>query len=310
MTSALMERMSPATRGSGSNGAADEAVFTAERLSVRYGGVTVLDNLNFSVEPGAIVGVLGRNGAGKTTLLNCLLGLIVPDEGHATIGGVRSSCLTDAVRERIGYVSQSPDVFEALTVFENIELIGQFYARWSPDYALKLCTRFDLAPSVRAGTLSPGEKQRLALAQALAHQSDLLVLDEPVSSLDPLARRNFMRILFDHAEHIGRPLTTLLSSHLLEDVERIASHLLFVGNQRVQLYGSCDEVVDHIRIVYSTQSPGYVLGGVAGLLNYARQGDGRWRSVVDTRKFDPERFAFGVDIVKPALSDLFEAINA
>ncbi len=310
MTDAAIEPAPSAASSSARSSEADAYAFTAERLSVRYAGVTVLDEVSFRVEPGAIVGVLGRNGAGKTTLLNCLLGLIVPDEGHATVGQVRSEALTDAVRQRVGYVSQMPDVFEALTVLENIELIGQFYAGWSPAYALQLCTRLDLAPAVRAGTLSPGAKQRLAIAQALAHQPDLLVLDEPVSSLDPLARRDFMRILFDHAERIGRPVTTLLSSHLLEDIERVATHLLFVGRRRVQLFASHDEIAEHVRVVFSSQSPDLSRYGVAGLVYTTQQRDGRWRSVVDTRTFDVGQLKFHVDIAAPTLGDLFEATNA
>lgn len=288
---------------------ADVPAFSAERLSLRYEGVTVLDEMSFSVEPGAVVGVLGRNGAGKSTLLSAVLGLIIPDDGFATVSGVRSDALTDAVRERIGFVPQSPDVFDATTVFENIALIGQFYAGWSPEYAAALCTRFDLAPGVRVGTLSAGARQRLAIAQALAHQPDLLVLDEPVSSLDPLARRDFMRILFDHAEHVGRPVTTLLSSHLLEDIERVATHLLFIGGRRVQLFGTHDEITEHVRIVMTAQSPDRGKGGTDGLLHASRQPNRWWRSVVDTRKFDLKPFQPSAEVIEPSLSDLFEAMN-
>lgn len=288
---------------------ATELAFAARNLSVRYYGITVFDDVSFSVEPGAVVAVLGRNGAGKTTLLNCLLGLTVPDSGEAEVGGVRSDALTDAVRERIGYVSQSPDVFDGMTVTESIELIGQFYAGWSPEYARDLCVRLDLPPDVRAQTLSKGARQRLAIVQALAHQPDLLVLDEPVASLDPLARRDFMRILFDHAEHLGRPVTTLLSSHLLEDVERIATHLLFIGQRQLQLYGTHDDITAYVRIVHSTQPMGPVTGPGGAILHAARLPGFRWRTVVDLRHLGANALPGGAAVSTPTLGDLFEAMN-
>lgn len=167
------------------------AALKAEHLSLRYGAITVLNDLSFSIAPGSVLGVVGRNGAGKSSLLQCLLGLTVPQGGTSSVLGCPSLALTDDVKARLGYVAQTPELFDWLRVSEQISLIGGLYPGWSVARARELCLRFELPEDMRVRKLSPGEKQRLAIVLALAHQPDMLVFDEPVASLDPIGRRDF-----------------------------------------------------------------------------------------------------------------------
>jgi ABC-2 type transport system ATP-binding protein len=156
--------------------------------------------------------------------------------------GCASNALDDATRARLGYVSQTGDLLPWLTVWQNVATIGSFYPQWQADRAHTLCARLELNEKKRADALSVGDQQKLALVLALVHDPDLLLLDEPVASLDPLARREFMRLLFDGAETRQRPRTVLLSSHLLTDLERVVSHVIFLRNGQVQLEGRWDEL--------------------------------------------------------------------
>jgi ABC-2 type transport system ATP-binding protein len=209
----------------------------AHELALSYRGQQVLSGISVDVPEGAVVGLIGRNGAGKSTLLRCLTGLTLADKGHCSLLGCSSEALDDGTRARLGYVSQTGDLIPWLTVWQNITTIGGFYPQWQAERAHALCARLQLDERKRADRLSVGDQQKLALVLAMAHDPDLLILDEPVASLDPVARREFMRMLFDGGESRARPRTVLLSSHLLTDLERVVSHVVFLRDGRVQLHG-------------------------------------------------------------------------
>lgn len=213
-------------------------------LTLRYGDSLVLDRITLEVPVGAVVGLVGRNGAGKSTLLRCLVGLTLPDAGQCTLLGCASAQLDDATRGRLGYVSQTGDLLPWLGVWQHVEYIGSFYPRWDRQRAAALCERLGLNLRAKVAALSVGQQQKLALVLALAHDPDLLLLDEPVASLDPLARRDFMRLLFDTDARRTVPRTVLLSSHLLTDLERVVSHVVFLCDGRVQLQGAWDELLE------------------------------------------------------------------
>lgn len=208
----------------------------------------LLDHIDLDVPEGAVVGLVGRNGAGKSTLMRCLLGLQTPDEGEARLLGEPSLALTDAVRERLGYAAQTPDLFPRLTGAEHLDEMAAVYPGVHLPDALALAARLDLPLGRRADALSLGDQQKLAVVLALAHDPDLLLLDEPVASLDPISRRDFMRALFA-LRRKPAPRTVLVSSHLLSDLERVVSHVLFLREGRVQLFIEWDEAVEHLRCV-------------------------------------------------------------
>ena len=269
-------------------------------VTLRYGTRTVLDNVTFELARGSVLGLVGRNGAGKTSLLHCLLGLTAPTSGQSRVLGCPSLDLDDETKGNLGFVGQTPELFEWLRVREHISLLGPMYRNFSASRAQDLLRRFEV-PDHRAGKLSPGEKQRLAIVLALMHRPTLLIFDEPVASLDPMARRDFLRALIELDVDDAQAPTVVISSHLLEDLERVATHLLFLREGRVQLMGDREELAENIVAVYS-ESPPLALTGV---INSHRLESGGWRSLLDRRLAG----AAANDGEPLALTDLFLALN-
>jgi ABC-2 type transport system ATP-binding protein len=259
----------------------DGVALRVQSLSVRYDEVTVLAGIDVAIPRGAVVALVGRNGAGKSTLLRCMVGLSVPEHGEAQLLGCPVMALDDATRARIGYVGQTPDLLGWVSVWEHVRYIGSFYAQWDERRARELLIRFGLAEDRRVATLSVGEQQKLSIVLALAHDPELVLMDEPVASLDPLARRDFLRALFERRE--GQDArTVILSSHLLTDLERVASHVLFLRDGKLQWFGEHDALSEHVRVLALDDA----LPLQPGLLSQRRAGDG-WQAVVDTRQFTP-----------------------
>ncbi len=277
----------------------------ATGLSVRYGPVTVLDDVSFTLAPGSVLGLVGRNGAGKTTLLRALLGLLPPAAGVACLFGCDSRQLTDEVRVRLGYVAQMPELYNWLRVHEQLALFGQLYPGWSEQHTRELAARFELPDDMRVGKLSPGERQRLAIVLAMQHRPDLLIFDEPVASLDPIGRRDFLRLLFEQDTLHHGAATAIISSHLLEDLERVVTHLLFLDAGRVQLFGARDELAEHMRAVVTAEPP----PSQSGVLRSKRGVDGAWHLVVDARRFDRDALPAGAVCRSLGVAELFVALN-
>ena len=190
----------------------------------------MLDGLDWSLPAGQVVGLLGRNGSGKTTLIETLLGLREPDAGRATLFGQPSTAVDDAVRARIGYVPQRSDLFEWLTADQLLAYFRSFYPRWNTAKVDGLMSRWDIARDKPIGKLSGGQQQRLSIVRALAHDPELLVLDEPVASLDPAGRRDFLGELVDQV--VERRTTVVFSTHILSDLERVALDVAFLERRQ------------------------------------------------------------------------------
>ena len=227
-----------------------------QNLTLHRNGTTILKDISLSIPTGAVVGLVGRNGAGKSTLLRCLAGLIEPTSGSAHLLQCPSTHLTDAVRERLGFVAQTPDLFDWMEVFEMIHTIGRAYPRWNETRALALASQLDLPMGNKVRNLSGGDQQKLSVVLALAHDPDLLILDEPVSSLDPMTRREFMRALFTsplQSDNLPgtepRERTVLISSHLLSDLERVVTHVAFIRDGRLQWLDAWDAMQEHLRLI-------------------------------------------------------------
>lgn len=228
----------------------NDAAIRASALGLKREHTTILDDVTLDIPAGSVVGLVGRNGAGKSSLLRCLAGLTEPSRGSSALFGCPSANLTDAVRERLGYVAQSPDLFDWMEADELLAVIGRAYPRWTQARADALCKRLDLRTDRTVRDLSGGDQQKLAVVLALAHDPDLLLLDEPVASFDPLTRREFMRALF--ADDIDRERTIVISSHILSDLERLVSHVAFLRDGRLQLFEAWDTLLEHYRL----QPPG------------------------------------------------------
>lgn len=217
-------------------------------ISKSFGSQSVLRSLSWDIRPGQVIGLLGRNGAGKSTLMECMLGLREVDSGAITIHGENVDDFSEATRARIGYVPQTADLFDWLTPNQLLDYFKALYPHWNVVKVESLLSRwgFDqIKREKQIGKLSGGEKQRLSIIRALAHDPQLLILDEPVSALDPIGRREFLRELIDDV--IERDTTVVFSTHILSDLERIALDVAFLKDGQIALQANLDELMEHAR---------------------------------------------------------------
>jgi ABC-2 type transport system ATP-binding protein len=222
------------------------AIIEVSSIAKRFGTRAVLDTLSWTIMPGQVVGLLGRNGAGKSTLLECLLGLRETDSGKVMLFGEDATNLSEAARARIGYVPQASDLFEWLSPRQMLAYFRALYPRWNDAKVEALLARWgfdDLKCAAPISKLSGGEKQRLSIIRALAHDPDLLILDEPVAALDPVGRRDFLRELIDGV--IERGTTVVFSTHILSDLERVALDVAFLKDGKIALQGPLDDLLEN-----------------------------------------------------------------
>ncbi|ACH84436.1 ABC transporter ATP-binding protein [Acidithiobacillus ferrooxidans] len=207
---------------------AQDHLLYCNHLGKCFANKEVLRDIQLTAEPGDIVALLGPNGAGKSTLMGCLIGLLEPSTGQALVFGKPATELSEEDRSRMGYVPQSFQGFSWLRVQELIEYLGQFYPKARRALSPTLHAWADLDPKTRIKNLSGGQRQRLSILLALRHQPDLLILDEPVASLDPVGRRDFLQLLRDYLR--DRQATALISSHILSDLEPVATQTVIMLN--------------------------------------------------------------------------------
>jgi ABC-2 type transport system ATP-binding protein len=240
---------------------ATSAVPTADLrgLELAYGKQQVLKTLDWQLPSGQVVGLLGRNGAGKTTLLEAMLGLRDLQRGTVQLFGETGPMFSDAARARIGYVPQRSDLFEGFTPDQLLAYFRSFYPRWNTAKVDGLMSRWAIPRDQAIARLSGGQQQRLSIIRALAHEPDLLVLDEPVASLDPAGRRDFLRELVDQV--LDRGTTVVLSTHILSDLERVAFNVAFMRDGKIGVQAPLDELLENTRQV--TGDSAYVRALVA-----------------------------------------------
>lgn len=212
------------------------AAIQATALGKRYGRTWALRESTLTVPTGRVVGLVGSNGAGKSTFLNLAVGLLQPTEGQITVLGGRPGRKVDQLA-KVGFLAQDVPLYSGLTVGDHLRLGARLNPKWDAQAAEARIARVGLDRSQRAGGLSGGQRAQLALAVAIGKCPELLILDEPVASLDPLARREFLADLMDLA---ADGLSIVLSSHLLADVERVCDHLIVLAAGRVRLAGDVD----------------------------------------------------------------------
>lgn len=279
------------------------AVLSGLRLS--YGAQCVLKELSWRLLPGQVVGLLGRNGAGKTSLLEALLGLRETQAGSVQLFGQPVDRLDDACRARIGYVPQASDLFDGLTATQLLAYFKSFYPRWNEAKVEGLMSRWDIARDKPIAKLSGGQQQRLSIIRALAHEPDLLVLDEPVASLDPAGRRDFLRELVDQV--LDRGTTVVFSTHILSDLERAAFNVAFMSQGRIALQAPLDALIDEVRSLTGGAAALQALIEREGMTRLSRRPleAGRERCLVRLLKPLAATTPAGVDSQTVNLEDLF-----
>lgn len=211
---------------------------------------TALDQLSMQLYPGMVVGLLGQNGAGKSTLMRCALGILTIDSGDINTLNESPTALSDMAKSRIGYVPQQPFGYEGFTVERALDLHRSFYVDWDNDLEQEWLKRFELDVAQSVQKLSVGQRQSLALIMAMAYRPTLLILDEPVASLDPIARRKFMTDLFDLALESGSAV--LFSSHITSDLERVASHVALIKKGKLVLFKEIDTLREQVKLLKVT----------------------------------------------------------
>lgn len=224
-----------------------ESVINVAGLTRRFGAMTALDSVTFTVACGSVYGLVGANGAGKTTLIKHILGLLRAEGGSVRVFGHDPVTDPVAVLSRIGYLSEENDLPGWMRVDELIRYSRAFYPAWDDAYAEELRHTFALDPAVKIKNLSKGQKARAGLLIALAYRPELLVLDEPSSGLDPIVRRDILGAIIRTIAHEGR--TVLFSSHLLEEVEQVADHVTMISQGKIALSAPLEEIKESHRCV-------------------------------------------------------------
>jgi ABC-2 type transport system ATP-binding protein len=222
------------------------AALEASQLGKRYGQRWALRDCSLRVPAGSIVGLVGANGAGKSTLLHLAVGLLAPTSGTITVLGAKPAAGAHQLA-RVGFVAQDAPLYPGLRVAEHLRLGRRLNPGWDAHAATARIQRLGLDPRQRAGHLSGGQRAQLALTLAVAKRPELLLLDEPVASLDPLARREFLQRLMETV--VDQHLTVVLSSHLLADVERVCDHLIVLAAGEVVLAGEVEELLAAHRVI-------------------------------------------------------------
>ncbi|MGX6600924.1 ABC transporter ATP-binding protein [Micromonosporaceae bacterium Da 78-11] len=222
-------------------------VLTTDRLTKRYGGREALTDATLTIPAGRVAGLVGPNGAGKSTLLNLATGMIAPSSGSIEVLGGRPAA-NAAQLARIGFVAQDTPTYAGLSVGDHLRLGARLNPGWDAALAQRRIAQVGLDPTQKAGRLSGGQRAQLALTLAAAKRPELLIFDEPVAALDPLARRAFLRSLMEFVAELG--VSVILSSHLLGDLERVCDQLIVLTGGRVQLSGTVEELLAaHYRLV-------------------------------------------------------------
>ena len=219
-------------------------VLKLEGINKSFSSNRVLKDINITLQRGTITGLVGKNGAGKTTMIKCMLGLLKPDSGTAVILGDNAWNLSVDSKHRIGYVPQVLTGFRWMRIENMLEYTGSFYSNWNTEKVQSLLYEWDLDPRVMISSLSVGERQKLAIIQAMGHDPDFFIFDEPVASLDPVARRQFIKQLIDL--NVRENKTMLFSTHITSDLERIAADIIFLKKGEILFNGDLAQLKERV----------------------------------------------------------------
>ena len=216
------------------------AAIEASGLGKRYKRRWALSDCTLSIPAGRVTGLVGPNGAGKTTLINLATGMLAPTTGTIEVLGSKPASGPEQLA-KVGYVAQDTPTYAGLSVEDHLRFGAHMNPGWDAVLAHKRMSQLGIDPKQKAGKLSGGQRAQLALTLAIAKRPELLILDEPIASLDPLARREFLQVLMETtAEH---EISVVMSSHLVADLERVTDYLIVLMSSRVRIAGDIDEML-------------------------------------------------------------------
>jgi len=261
----------------------NENMLELRGVSKSFGDKLVLTDVDLILPAGSVLGLVGKNGAGKSTLLKCALGLQRPQRGDVRILGEPAWELSPAGKERLGYVPQTIDLYPWMKIRQITAYTSAFYPRWNKALVERLLREWELNPEDRVGPLSVGQTQKLALILALGHEPDLLILDEPAASLDPVARRQFLETLL---ETVGER-TVLFSTHITSDLERVADRVAVLKDGKIVYSRELDALKDSVKRLYVQAAAPLPNGSfrVPGMLHAKVTGN---EAVVSVQDFGPD----------------------
>ncbi|GAA1832485.1 ABC transporter ATP-binding protein [Luedemannella flava] len=238
-------------------------------LARRYRGAWALRDCTLAMPAGRVIALVGPNGAGKTTLLRLAAGLLTPTEGSVTVFGDSPTANTPEVLARVGFLAQDHPLYRHFTVADLLRFGRSCNPRFDQGLAEQRLAALDIPVNQRAGALSGGQQAQVALALALAKRPDLLLLDEPLASLDPVARREFQGALMGAVADTG--MTVLFSSHAVHELERVCDHLVVLRHGRVALAGDIDDLLAEHRLLVGPRVEADVAGTVVEATHGGRQ---------------------------------------
>ena len=257
-------------------------VVEASGLGKRYGGTWALRECTLAIPGGHVAALVGPNGAGKTTLLNLAVGLAAPSAGAVTVLGGRPAG-SPAALDGIGFVAQDTPLYKNLSVADMLHVTRNLNRHFDQPYAQARLAELGIPLKRKAGKLSGGQQAQLALTLALARRPRLLVLDEPVAMLDPVARHDFMALVLTATVDDG--VSVLLSSHVLTELERVADYLILLSRGRVQMAGEVDDLLASHRVL---TGPAAVAGRYAERpVVHVRRGEAQAHLLVRAGPDDP-----------------------
>lgn len=223
------------------------AAIDTNGLGKRYGRNWALRDCTLTIPSGRVSALVGPNGAGKTTLLQLSVGLVRPTTGTVAVYGEAPVADAHRVLPRIGFVAQDKPLYRSFIVEEMLHLGARLNPRWDQSAARARLRTLGIPLNKQVGKLSGGQRSQVALVLALGKRPDLLLLDEPIAELDPLARREFLQLVLEVVAEEG--LTVLLSSHIIGDLERVCDYLVILSHAQVQLTGEIDHIVAKHRLL-------------------------------------------------------------
>ena len=215
-------------------------IIQMRNVSKGFGRIQALDGINLEISGGKIIGLLGANGAGKSTLLRHIIGLYLADEGQCITFGTDAGKLGPKELGRIGYVHQEGELLEWMTIKQLVRYVSAYYNTWNHELEEKYIADFDISIKDRVSSLSPGQRQKAAILLAIGFAPELLILDEPASALDPIARSRFLDLLLQLIQDENR--TIIISSHILSDVEKVIDHTIIMRKGRILRDSSFDSL--------------------------------------------------------------------
>jgi ABC-2 type transport system ATP-binding protein len=268
-------------------------------LTKEYGDFRLRD-VSFSLEPGYIMGLIGPNGAGKTTIIKLLMNLLIRDGGDIKLFGMDILENEIEVKSRIGFVYDTPNFYDHLNLRQIKNIIKPFYKDWDDNVFSKLVQKFELPLNKTLKKFSHGMVMKAAIALALSHNADLIIMDEPTSGLDPVFRRELLSLLYELLQNENKSI--LFSTHITSDIERIADYITFIQHGEIKFSKMKDEVVENYKVV---KGPNELINlETSQLFKGVKSTEFGFEALTDDEASVRQKFTNGLVIEKASLEDI------